>query len=79
MMSVPMATCTVTGMFSRAAAASTLSGANGGFALTERQSRPPARCPCPRATPAVIASLSSLPGLFGHAEAPGPERLVHVL
>ena len=78
MMSVPMATWTVTGTCRRAAAASTLARANCGcFAARNR----PTACPRPRpARDAVVdRAVQQAAGLLGHAEAAGTERFVDVL
>ena len=79
MMSVPIATCTVTGNLSRAAAATTLECACGG--LRRPRGTAPTAWPIPRplATPSLIAPIQQPARLFRHAEAPGAERFVDVL
>ena len=56
----------------------TLRCANGGVAAA-RYVATASPMPGPPARPALIAAFSSRPGLFGHAEAARPERLVDVL
>src|SRR4051812_32035259 len=71
MMSVPIAMCTVTGICSRAAAASTLCLAYcGSFAARNRVTDWP--MPRPAATPSLIAPLSSRPVSSAMPKRPGP-------
>ena len=77
-MSVPTATCTVSGMPSRCAATARLRAACGGL-LPPRifaHRLPEALAGCRAAADHLVQDASCL---LGHAEPPGPERLVDVL
>ena len=74
-----MATCTVTGISSRAGRGNDAERCVRRLQLAQARDRPPARCPSPSRTPSLIAAFSSAAGFLRHAEAPGPERFVDVL
>ncbi len=71
MMSVPIATCAVSGMPSRADAHAMLARANGGCAA-ERYAATDCPSPMPRETPSVMAPLSSRPVSSAMPKRPGP-------
>ena len=78
MMSVPIATCTVTGICRRQAAAATLICANGGCDATRNL---PTDCPrpSPAADTLVDRAIQLRAGFLGHAERAGAERRVDIL